>query len=458
MNGNSTRPVKVTAGGTQVVAHVGLHALGSFADRVGLGDSLSSVIPVTGERLPIHDRGKVLTQAMLMLAGGGEACTDIDALRGQGVLFADVASPSTLYRTLTSLTPATVTDLWGAVADVRRRVWDRALLTGGDDVVRLDIDATLIEIHSENKERADKHYKGGFGFHPMFIFDDTTGEPLAGRLRPGNAGANTVTDHLELLDDAIAALPEPIAIGHRVGDDSDTAGRQIQVRADSAGCTEGFVTGCRARNIGFSVVARRNQDIHTAIGSIRIDDKRWQPALTQTGKTREGAHVADITDLVDLSNWPQGTRLIVRREPRHPGAQRSLFPSDNYRYWGHYTDAPTAVSAVDCDLNMRAHARVEDHIQRLKDSGLERMPFTSYDANSAWCTLVCHADTLVRWFQRLTLTGDLKTANPKRLRWQLWHTPARLIRTARHHTVRLLDTWPGTPTLLDAYTRINAIT
>jgi hypothetical protein len=71
VNGNSTRRVRIEAGGEGVVAHAGLHALGAFADRLGLGDALSARIPPAGERLPLHDRGKVLTQAMLMLAGGG---------------------------------------------------------------------------------------------------------------------------------------------------------------------------------------------------------------------------------------------------------------------------------------------------------------------------------------------------------------------------------------------------
>ena len=99
MNGNSTVAVVVEGGGDQVVAHVGLHALGAFADRLGLGDSLSAAIPITGERLPLHDRGKVLVQAMLMLAGGGEACADIEHLRAQPDLFGSVPSDSTLYRT-----------------------------------------------------------------------------------------------------------------------------------------------------------------------------------------------------------------------------------------------------------------------------------------------------------------------------------------------------------------------
>jgi Transposase DDE domain group 1 len=92
MNANTVRSVGVEGGGGQVVAPVGLHALGAFADRLGLGDSLSARVPITGKRLPLHDRGKVLTQAMLMLAGGGEACADIEHLRAQTVLFGAVPS------------------------------------------------------------------------------------------------------------------------------------------------------------------------------------------------------------------------------------------------------------------------------------------------------------------------------------------------------------------------------
>src|SRR5213595_202019 len=93
-NGNCAVPVVVEGGGEGVVAHVGLHALGSFADRLGVGDSLSEKIAWTGERAPVHDRGKVLVQAMLMLAGGGEACTEIEHLRSQATLFGSVTGAS----------------------------------------------------------------------------------------------------------------------------------------------------------------------------------------------------------------------------------------------------------------------------------------------------------------------------------------------------------------------------
>jgi Transposase DDE domain group 1 len=455
VNANSTVPVVVEAGGEQVVAHVGLHALGAFADRLRLGDSLSARIPVTGERLPLHDRGKVLTQAMLMVAGGGEACADIEHLRAQADLFGLVPSDSTLYRTFRQIDPSTLGGLWEAMAEVRAGVWRRSAATTGTGTVVLDIDSSLHQIHSESKQEAAANYKGGYGFHPIYCFADATGETLAVRLRPGNAGANNIADHVAMLDQAITQLPEEIASGHHPGDDPSLVRRAVQVRVDSAGCTD-FVWHARARNVGFAVVARSNASIHAAISRAASDDQAWQPALRQDGDQRPGAAVAELTDLVDLSDWPPGTRLVVRREPLHPGAQQSLFPSTMYRYWGHYTDGDG--DPVDLDVHMRAHAHVEDHIRRLKDSGASRFPFVDIDANRAWLAVVCFADSLVRWFQLLCLTGALAVAEPKTLRWGLWHTPARLVRRARRRVMRILDGWPTADALLAAYQRIAQLT
>jgi hypothetical protein len=135
VNANSTVAVVVEGGGEQVVAHVGLHALGSLADRLGLGESLSCRVPAP--RLRLHDRGKVLAQTMLMLAGGGEACSDIERLRAQPSLFGAVASDSTLYRTLRSIDAAALEGLWEAMAETRTQVWRRSSATRGNAPVVL---------------------------------------------------------------------------------------------------------------------------------------------------------------------------------------------------------------------------------------------------------------------------------------------------------------------------------
>jgi len=166
-------------------------------------------------------------------------------------VFGSVPSDTTVFPTFHEFDAPTRSGIATAVAEMRAKVWARSSATTGKAPVILDIDASLVEIHSENKEQVAATSKGGYGFHPMFCFADATGEALAAFLRPGNAGANTVADHISVLDSALDQLPRDIAHGHRVGDDPALVRRQVIVRADSAGCTEGFLAACRARNIGF---------------------------------------------------------------------------------------------------------------------------------------------------------------------------------------------------------------
>ena len=290
----------------------------------------------------------------------------------------------------------------------------------------------------------------------MFCFADATGEALSGLLRPGNAGANKADDHVTLTDAALAQLPEHVQAGHHEGDDRSLVRRQVVMRTDSAGSSAGFVRALQRRNISFMTVAATNADIASAIMDAEGVDDAWLLATGQDGCTRDGSSVCELTSLVDLSSWPERTRLIVRREPLHPGAQRSPFPSLEFRYWGFYTDCEG--NPVELDLTMRAHAHVENHIERLKESGLTRFPFTSFEANANWMAIVmCSAD-LVRWFQLLCCDGYWASARPKALRWELFHAPGRLVRSARRQIVRILDGWPSAEALLQAYARIVLLT
>ena len=456
MNGTSTRRVTVEPGGTGVVAHVGLHALGSFADRLGLGEGLSRAIPWAGSGLPVHDRGKVLVQSALMLAGGGESCLDIEHLRIGEDLFGSVPSDTTVARTFHEITPLVRAQVATEVAKVRAEVWRRSSVTTGSGPVLLDIDASLVEVHSENKEETAPTFKGGFGYHPMFCFADATGETLAALLRAGNAGANTVADHLTVLDRAVAQLPADIARGHRAGEDPSLVERAVVVRADSAGCTEGFLAACRERNVGFFVSARSNTQVTAAIFDAIGIEEVWLPALAQDGEEKDGAAVVELTSLIDTAKLPLGTRLVVRREPLHPGAQRSLFPDLDYRYWGFYTDQDG--DPRDLDVTMRAHAHVEQHICRLKDSGLTRFPFSSSCANATWLMTVALSADLVRWFQLICFDRPWRDARPKALRWAIFHAPGRLVHRARRRVVRIVANWPTAEILLEAYRRVALLT
>ena len=69
------------------------------------------------------------------------------------------------------------------------------------------------------------------------------------------------------------------------------------------------------------------------------DDDAWGPALDGNGQPRAGAQVAELTKAMDLAAWPAGTRVIVRRERPHPGAQLTLFDTvEGMRHTAFITD------------------------------------------------------------------------------------------------------------------------
>ena len=206
--------MSVSGDGTGVVAHAGSAGLRFLPARPGLTGELSRA-RAGRWWVPPHDRGQVLTDVAVMLADGGEAIADIDVLRHQSPLLGSVASAPTVWRTLAGLSTARLGRIDAARARVRRRVWSllpdglpasRVADTDLGDVVVLDVDATIVVAHSE-KESAAPTFKGSFGFHPIAVWCDNTTELLAARLRPGNAGANTTADHLEVLSAAITQIP-----------------------------------------------------------------------------------------------------------------------------------------------------------------------------------------------------------------------------------------------------------
>ncbi|HUZ40635.1 MAG TPA: IS1380 family transposase [Acidimicrobiales bacterium] len=454
MNNTSTNRVSVEPGGKGVAAHVGPHALGSLADALGLGSALTSCIEPSGERPLRHDRGKVLMQMALVLTGGGESCADVEHLRAQSELFGDVPSDSTVYRTFHEFDAAQRENFARALADVRQKIWAK-IDVDVDEPVILDFDASLVMGLAESTENAAPTYKGGFGFQPMFCFSDLTGETLSPTLRPGNATPHSAANHVEVLDAVLCQLPVSVSGGRGVGDEV-TPSRRVIARDDNAGCTRESFAACRARRVNFSVTARANAQLQSAIYSVSAREDLWQPSRTQHGELREGASVCEVTDYLKLKKMPSGTRCIVRREPLCPGAQRSLFPSDEFRYWGFYTDCED--DPTELDVVMQAHAHVEDHVQRLKESGLTRFPFTSFEANANWLMTVAMADALVRCFQLLCLEGRWRDERPKALRWEIFHAPGRVVRSSRRVVVRLLDDWPTARQLLGAYQRIALLT
>ena len=438
-------PRTVTGNGEGLVSRGGLAWLAETADLCGLTGGFETAFDALSWRS--HHPGRTMTQMVLALADGATTVSDIAVLRNQPVLAGRVGSDPTVWRTFDAVGPVELRGITTARAGARERAWAAGAGPDGELLV-IDIDATIVTTKADKQDAAPT-YKRTYGHHPLLAMAGDCDEVLAGILRPGNAGANTAADHIDVLDQAIAALPAEWRAGHQRGDHPDDTAKELVVRADAGGASHWLAEDCRDRNIGFTVGYQIDQRVRD--GLELIDDDDWIPATDGNGQDRPGAQVIELTDMVDLSAWPDGTRLIVRRETPHPGAQLSLFDTiEGKRHTGFITDQ-TGDDIAELELFQRRRARAENIIRDTKACGLANLPFDCIVANQTWMQLCFAAHDLLVWARQISLTGKLRTATPKTLRYRLLHIAGR----TTHRRLDLDRTWPWTTTLIDAINRLR---
>jgi hypothetical protein len=432
--------VVVAPDGEGLVSHAGSALLAGVAEKTGLTGALSLELAGLKQRRSGHDQGRVIRDLAVMLADGGDCLADIGALGDQESLFGDVASASTAFRLVDRIArdPEGLEMLRAAHAAARARVWE---LAGTPERLTIDLDATLVGSHSE-KEGAAGNFKGGYGFHPMLAYADETSEALAGELRPGNAGANTAIDQVKVAEQAVVQIPA-----------EHIENIKLLLRVDSAGASHELLDWAREGRIEFSVGYELNETVRAAI--LQIPDNDWVPARQQDGSPRPNGQVCEITHQLDLTGWPAESRVIVRRERAHPGAQLSFTDHDGHRFQAILTDQAGEIAHIERDHRSRAH--VEDHTRNDKDTGLRNLPFRDFEHNRVWLALVQIAHDLIVWTQRLLLTGELAKTEPKRLRYRVLHVAARLCFHARTATLRIQASWPWANALTIAFQRLRAL-
>jgi Transposase DDE domain group 1 len=487
-----SRGLEVTGGGQGIVSHAGLVLLRALADRTGLTAGLSKAL--ASQRLLVHDRGRVLADLACAIADGAEVISDFRVMADQQELFGLVASVPTCWRVLSEIAGGgsrSLARVNAAVNAARRRAWAQIVARHGglpgmvmadkmlEGVTCIRLDATVTPAHSD-KELAEPNYKG-FGHHPLLAYCDNTGEPLAGMLRRGGAGSNTVADHLEVLEAAISALPPAFR-------------RRLMVTCDGAGASHGLIARLDA------LAARAGHQLIYSVGwdlgerertAIRLVPRQaWQAAVGHRGEVRERraddactdascahrtcwveeAHVTELTALLrsgragdQLTGWPPSMRVFARRERPHPGAQLTLFETeDGWRYSLWVTNLPERTPGwrgqpAYIDAAHRVHARVEDCVRTGKDTGIGRFPSQAFAHNQAWLAAALTAATLLAWLRHLALDGDLAKAEPKTLRYRLLHAAARLARSGRRQRLKISATWPWATHIKTAWDRITAL-
>jgi hypothetical protein len=484
--------LEVAAGGSGIVSHAGLALVRALADNIGLTGELSGAL--ASRRLLVHDRGRVLADLACAIADGAEVISDFRVMADQGELFGLVASVPTCWRALSEIAAGgsrPLARVRAAVNASRRRAWAAAAARHGalpgvrvaDKVLQgvtcIRLDASVVTAHS-GKEWAEPNFKG-FGHHPLLAYCDNTGEPLAGKLRKGSAGSNTVADHLEVLAAAITALPPAFR-------------RRLMVTCDGAGASHGLIerldtlAARPGHHLVYSVGWALGERERAAITAVPAG--AWQIAIGPGGEVRERraedacadrgcghrrcwieeAHLTELTALLrtgragdQLDGWPASMRVFARRERPHPGAQLSLFEAaDGWRYSLWVTNLPQRTSGwrgqlAYIDAAHRVHARVEDCVRTGKDTGIGKLPSCSFALNQAWLAAALIAATLLAWLRLLALDGNLAKAEPKTLRYRLLHAAARLARSGRRRHLKIAATWPWAPAIITAWERVTAL-
>lgn len=450
-----SKRVRVSSSGRGVVSHAGLVLLRELAEDTGLVDGLTDALADTYGGDWVHAPGRVFTDLAVVLADGADCVSGIGVLADRARLFGPVASTATAWRLLQRIDAAHLPAIAAARAAAREWAWAAgAFPVPGSELV-IDIDATITIAHSE-KENAAGTWKHTYGFHPLLAFldrpDIAAGEALAAILRPGNAGANTAADHINILDQALAALGE------------DGADHTVLVRTDSAGASKQFAHACRGAGVRVSLGFVVDHRVWAAVEA--MPRRRWVAARNADGTACDDTWLAEITDCVDLPDWPAGCRLIARWEPLHPGAQTSFWntTSDGYRITCFLTDTPKTgpnrlpggLAAL--DLRHRQHARVEDRIRQAKASGLRNLPCRDFAANTAWLQIVLTAADLICWTKLLafTETPELAKAEIDTFRYRVLHAAAQLVNKARRLELRIDSHWPWTTAIANGFGRQRA--
>ncbi|MFE9890739.1 IS1380 family transposase [Streptomyces scopuliridis] len=444
--------VRVEGAGRAVVSQAGGVLLVETIRKTGLDTSISTALAPWRKPRAVHDPGKILLDVALAVALGGDCLADVGMLRAEPAVFGPVASDPTVSRLIDSLAaagPKALAAIRSARAKVRDHVWKLAGTSSPDTTgqVIVDLDGVLVLAHSD-KQDAAATWKKTYGHHPLMGFVDHgrggTGEPVAALLRPGNAGSNTAADHIEATQLALTQLPKKYR-----------RGRQTLIRTDSAGGTHEFVAWLtkQGRWLSYSVGMTITDAIHQAV--LKVPAPAWTPAVEPDGEIRDGAWVAELDGDV-LAGWPQGMRLIVRKERPHPGAQLRITDADGLRLTA-FAANTTGVPIATLELRHRQRARAEDRIRAARATGLRNLPLHDTAQNQIWLEIVQLALDLLAWLPMLALTGQPRLWEPRRLRLRLFSAAAQIVTTARRRHLRFGRHWPWSDLITGAFQRLDAL-
>ncbi|WP_144943475.1 IS1380 family transposase [Kocuria salsicia] len=434
-----------------LTATTGLVPIMALAQKAGLPALAEDRLTVTttGADKGANPAPKLATLVAGM-AAGADSIDDMNILRHGGMkhLFDRVYAPSTLGSFLRSFAFGHVRQL-DAISSrflTNLNAHTPLLPTNQDSaqasMIFVDVDDTVIDVHSASKQGAGFGYQGSRGLNALLATASTasSGQIIVGqRLRKGSTSSARGAD--KFVSDALATTT-------RIN-----SGTSVLVRADSAYYSSGVVKAAHDGGAHVSITVRMDKRVKAAIGMISDDSWtgiEYPEAIydEDSGAWISKAEVAEIpfTAFTSKKKALQTTgRLVVRRIPelnetKRAAGQDPLF--DLFRYHAFFTTVDQdRFDTVAADHIHRRHAIIEQINAELKNGALAHMPSGVFNANAAWLAVAAITHNLLRAAAGV-VGGRMGKVRAQTLRTRIISVPARIAHRARKLILHLPRAWP----------------
>jgi hypothetical protein len=384
------------------------------------------------------------------MAAGADSIDDMNILRHGGMkhLFDRVYASSTLGSFLRSFAFGHVRQLDAISSRFLTNLNDHTPLLPTDrgnaqaSMIFVDVDDTVIDVHSASKQGAGFGYQGSRGLNALLAIasTDNSSQIIIGqRLRKGSTSSARGAD--KFVSDAVATTT-------RINCDTS-----VLVRADSAYYSSSVTKAARDAGADVSITVRMDKRIKAAIGAIGDDARtviEYPEAIydEDSGAWISKAEVAEVpfTAFTSKKKSLHTTgRLVVPRipelnEPKRASGQDPLF--DLYRYHAFFTTVDRdRFDTVGADQIHRRHAIIEQINAELKNGALAHMPSGVFNANAAWVAIAAITHNLLRAAAGL-VGGRMSKVRAQTLRTRIIGIPARIAHRARKLILHLPRAWP----------------
>jgi hypothetical protein len=432
-----------------VTARAGLPLVVETMRALGVDDLVRRELPPPQRRsgFPHEDKLEAL---VTLIAAGGDRVEDIRVLsedKGlQRLLGSEFPSPDALLDFLGEFhDPACLEQrpankkafvppesTWLRGLDAINREMVARCANPETTTATIDHDGTIIESH---KRDATTAYEGTRGYQPLVAVWAEEQLIVSDEFRDANVAGGE--DPLSSVQRAFAALPARVQTRY--------------FRADSAAYYTPLLKYLVAEKIGFTISADVTKELRACCAA--VPESSW---IKIEQRDREDVHVAEVE--FAPGQWPKDAAplryIAIRFTPR----QMELLEEGGPKYLAIVSNRKDLTANELARWHWQKAGTIE-HVHRvLKDElGAGVMPSARFGVNAAWFRINALTFNILTALKRRALPDRYRVARPKRLRFDLFTVPGRLVVHQSRVIVRASLTEPRTQEVVAARQRLLAL-